>query len=156
MEDSFFVEGLTVDNSSRIESSKLTSNEIVCATPSRVPQIAAVEDKSIEVAASDLTVFPVTVNEATTEITSFNEGILHIATNQSGNTTVPPFTTGEITVGKSTPTVPYIFVDVSALKTDAVENSSREIGSNKFNPIQVDVLQNNTSEISFPSSISSE
>ena len=155
MEDTFFVEGLTVQNPSRIESSKLTSNEIVSATPSRVPQIAAVEDKSIEVAANDLTVSPVTVNEATTEITSFYDGILHIATDQSGNTTIPPLTTGEITVGESTPTVPYISVNVNALKTDTVEDSPREISSDKFNSIQADVLQNNTSKISFASFISS-
>ena len=156
MEDSFFVEGLTVANSPATKSSKLTSNEIVSTTPSRVPQIASVEDKFIEVAANDLTISPITVIESATRITSFQDGILHIATDQSRDTTIPPFTTGKITVSEPTPTVASISVDVEGLKTNAIENSSRKIGSDKFNPIQADILQNNSSKISFASSISSE
>ena len=153
MEDTFFVEGVTIQNSSRVKPSKLTSNEIVSATPSRVPQIAMIEDKSIEVAANDLTVSPVTVNEATTEITSFNDSILHIAPDQHRDTTIPPFTAGEITVSEPTPTVASISINVDALKANTIENSSRKIGSDKFNPIQADVLQNNASEIPLSSSI---
>ena len=98
MEDSFFVESLTVANSPVTSNSiPLTSNITLSTTPSRISQIAAVEDKFIEITANDLTVSPVTVNESTTEITSFDNGILHVATDQSGNTTIPPFTTGEIT-----------------------------------------------------------
>jgi hypothetical protein len=156
MEDTFFVKGLTVQNSSRVKSSKLTSNEIVSATPSRVPQIAAIKDKSIEVAANNLTVSPVTVNEATTKITSFDDSILHIAPDQHRNATVTPFTTRYIAVGKPTPTVASISVDVDALKTNTIENSPSKIDSDKFDPIQADVLQNNTPKISFSSSISPE
>ena len=69
MENSVFVEGFTVNNSPVADNSiPFTPNITPSTAPSSTPQIAAVEDKSIEVAASDLTVFPVTVNEATTEI----------------------------------------------------------------------------------------
>jgi hypothetical protein len=155
MEDSFSVESLTVANSPVTNNSiQLTSNITPSTTPSRISQIAAVEDKFIEITANNLTISPVTVDEITTETTSFHDSILHIAPDQLGNKTVPPFTTGKIAV--SEPTVDYRVINQDGFITNTIENSPSKIDSDKFNPIQADVLQNNTSEISFSSSISPE
>ncbi len=142
IKDSIAVKSISVENSPEARLFIFKTEMIFSSTISRSSQITSFENKFIVNSCDEMNISPITVNGSLPKIAHIHNSILEITPNQTWDKTTPPFTTGKIAVD-----------ELSATKSNTIDNSASEIDSLEFNPIQIDVLQNDTSEIPLTSSI---